>query len=482
MGKIHNSEISDNDSAGLNGVIDSSISGNTLGARKPCQEFKSNVSERIYRDPVHNIIRLRTEEREGELMVRLIDAPEFQRLRRIKQLGLALYTYQGAEHSRFTHSLGVLHLITRVLDRLGEKYEIAEADRAAARAAALLHDIGHGSFSHVMEKVMGFHHEAWTVRAVLSDETEIGRVLRSFSVELPERVAHIIEGKFQPAALAQLVSSQLDVDRMDYLLRDSLMTGAKYGIYDLEWVINALQIDEEHDRIYVAARGLYAVEEYLQARYYMFRQVYFHRTLRSAEAVLRSALRRALELLEEGADVWCAPGTAFEKVLRRQPLSLEDHLEMDDSDVLFHVKQWQRSHDPVLSDLSRRFINRRLFKAIDLDMPEAERAGFLAEARQRVRQAGFAPEYYFIEDYAGDVPYYNYYTAQGAESKTRIYVEDGYARPRIREISEVSDAVRGLQRGYELHRVCFPPEAKEAVYALYHSVAPPTPDAAGVGD
>ncbi|MGI8896854.1 MAG: HD domain-containing protein, partial [Pyrinomonadaceae bacterium] len=256
------------------------------------------MSERIYRDPVHNIIRLRTDSDEGELMMRLIDAPEFQRLRRIKQLGLGLYTYQGAEHSRFTHSLGAFHLMTRVLDRLGEKYQIDPNDRAAARAAALLHDVGHGSFSHVMEKVLGFHHESWTVQVVLSKETEIGRLLHSHSPQLPAKVAAIIEGKFQPAALGQLVSSQLDVDRMDYLLRDSLMTGAKYGIYDLEWIINALAIDEEGDRIYVAARGLYAVEEYLQARYYMFRQVYFHRTLRSAEAVLRSTLRRALNLLE----------------------------------------------------------------------------------------------------------------------------------------------------------------------------------------
>ena len=131
-------------------------------------------------------------------------------------------------------------------------------------------------------------------RSCLSDATEIGQLLAFVLMRTcPAKVAAIIEGKFQPAALAQLVSSQLDVDRMDYLLRDSLMTGAKYGIYDLEWIINALAIDEEHDRIYVAARGLYAVEEYLQARYYMFRQVYFHRTLRSAEAVLRSILRRA---------------------------------------------------------------------------------------------------------------------------------------------------------------------------------------------
>src|SRR3989441_12152721 len=295
------------------------------------------MSQRIYRDPVHNIIPLRDDHAEDRLLIRLIDTPEFQRLRRIKQLGLGLYTYQGAEHSRFTHSLGAFHLMSRVLDRLGEKHKFDARDRAAARAAALLHDVGHGSFSHVMEKVLGFHHERWTVQVVLSEETEIGQLLRSYSADLPAKVAAIIEGDFQPAALAQLVSSQLDVDRMDYLLRDSLMTGAKYGIYDLEWIINALAIDEEKDRIYVAARGLYAVEEYLQARYYMFRQVYFHRTLRSAEAVLRSILRRALKLLEADEPVWHAADTAFEKILRRSSLTTTEHLEVDDSDVLFQI-------------------------------------------------------------------------------------------------------------------------------------------------
>ncbi|MBA3442551.1 MAG: HD domain-containing protein [Pyrinomonadaceae bacterium] len=426
------------------------------------------MAERIYRDPVHNIIRVSADTAEGRLIVRLIDTPEFQRLRRIKQLGLALYTYQGAEHSRFAHSLGVLHLMMRVLDRLSETYPIAEEDRTASCAAALLHDIGHGPFSHVMEKVLGFHHEAWTVQAVRSEATEVGQVLGAYSAEMPGRVASIIEGTFRPAFLAQLVSSQLDVDRMDYLLRDSLMTGAKYGLYDLEWIINALAVDQQTDRIYVSARGVFAVEEYLQARYYMFRQVYFHRTLRSAEAVLRSALRRALELIEAGEEVWCAPGTAFEKVLRRASLTLEDHLEMDDSDVLFHVKQWQRAADPILRDLSRRFIGRRLFKAVDLDMPEEERDSFLMAARECIERAGFPPDYYFVEDHASDASHV-YYTAEGVDPNARIYVEDGYARPHIREISEVSDAVRGLQRNHRLHRVCFPPEAKEAVYALYHS-------------
>src|SRR5437899_6406825 len=234
------------------------------------RKSKANLSRRIYRDPVHNIIPLRDDTAEGQLMIRLIDAPEFQRLRRIKQLGLGLYTYQSAEHSRFTHSLGALHLITRILDRLGDRHRIKADDLIAARVAALLHDVGHAPFSHAMEKVLRVHHESITIAAV-SEETDLSRMLRSYSSELPKRVASIIDGTFKPAALGQLVSSQLDVDRMDYLLRDSLMTGAKYGLYDLEWIINALQSDEERDRIYVAARGGFALEEYLQARYYMFR-------------------------------------------------------------------------------------------------------------------------------------------------------------------------------------------------------------------
>jgi len=153
-------------------------------------------------------------------------------------------------------------------------------------------------------------------------------------------------------------------------------------------------------------------------------------------------------------------------------LTIAEHLEIDDSDVIFHLKQWQRSPDRVLSDLSRRFVSRRLFKAIDLDMPVDERAGFLEASRAVIARGGFAPEYYFIEDRASDVPYYGYYTAEGAEPRTRIYVEDGYAHPQIREISEVSEAVRGLQRGYELNRVCFPAEVKDEIYRLYHNASP----------
>lgn len=419
---------------------------------------------------MHNIIRVDAGTAEGRLIVVLIDASEFQRLRRIRQLGLAHFAYQGAEHSRFTHSLGAFHLATRILERLSGKYKISDEEHTAVRVAALLHDIGHGAFSHVIESILGFHHEQFTIEAILSDETEVGRELRAFSDGLATDVAGIINHSFRPMALAQLVSSQLDVDRMDYLLRDSLMTGAKYGIFDLEWIIKSIEINEADDHIYVSTRGIYAVEDYLQARYYMFRQVYFHRTLRVAEAILRLILRRALELHSAGGSIWFQKGTAFEKILQGNTLSLKEHLELDDSDVLFHIKQWQRSEDAILSDLAKRFLHRKLFKAFDLDMPESEREAFASDARRVVENAGFDPAYYFVDDKSGDAPYH-FYSREMADPKNLIYVEEGYSRPAIREISEVSAAVRGLQEGYRIHRVCFPPEVKDQIAKLYHGKA-----------
>ena len=423
--------------------------------------------ERIYRDAVHNIIRLNTGTAEGALIAALVDSAEFQRLRRIRQLGLAHFAYQAAEHSRFVHSLGAFHLATRTLAKLRITYNISEEDQTAVRVAALLHDTGHGPFSHVVEPILKFHHEDFTRQIVTSSETEAGRFLREYSAELPERVAAIIAGTFRPMALAQLVSSQLDVDRMDYLLRDSLMTGVKYGVFDLEWIIKSLEINQGEDQLYVSARGIYAVEDYLQARYYMFRQVYFHRTLRSAESVLHSILKRALFLFGRDKDVWHQPGSAFEKVLQGEKLDLPEHLMLDDSDIIYHIKQWQRSDDPILADLSVRFLNRRLFKAFDLDMPEEQKEQFLCEARALVINAGFDPDYYFIEDKAGDVPHY-FYSKDESRPKDMIYVEEGFSRPAIREISEVSAAVRGLQLGYRIHRLCFPGEVIDQIASLYH--------------
>lgn len=425
------------------------------------------MAERIYRDSVHNIIRVNTDSDEGKLVVGLIDSPEFQRLRRIRQLGLAYFAYQGAEHSRFTHSLGAFHLAARMIAKLRSSYNIPAEAQTAVRVAALLHDIGHGPFSHVIETILDFHHEQFTIDAVLSDETEVGKLLQRFSPELAQNVAGIISGDFRPMALGQLVSSQLDVDRMDYLLRDSLMTGAKYGIFDLEWIIKSIEINERDDHLYVSAPGIYAVEDYLQARYYMYRQVYFHRTLRSAEAVLRVLLRRALYCFKKREPAWHAEGTPMEKILNGERLVLKEHLELDDTDVLFSIKRWQHSSDPILSDLAKRFLNRRLFKAFDLDMPEAERPGFIDDSRKIVADAGFDPDYYFVEDEAGNIPY-SFYTKDTSDPKNLIYVEEGFARPAIREISAVSSAVRGLQEGYRIHRICFPAELKDKIAELYH--------------
>jgi len=425
------------------------------------------LSERIYRDSVHNIIRIEPGEPEGKLLIALVDTPEFQRLRRVRQLGLAYFAYQGAEHSRFTHSLGAFHLATRILDRLKSKYQITREEQTAVRVAALLHDVGHGPFSHVIESILGFHHEQFSIDAILSENTGVGRLLRTHSAEIASEVAGIIRGDFRPLALAQLVSSQLDVDRMDYLLRDSLMTGAKYGIFDLEWIIKSIEIDLASDRLFVAAPGIYAVEDYLQARYYMFRQVYFHRTLRSAEAVLKSLLRRAIDVFASDGDVWHRPDSAFEQILKRVHLTLAEHLSLDDTDVVYHIKQWQNSTDPILSDLSKRFLDRRLFTAFDLDMPKDQRPEFVGRVRGIVARGGFDPEYYVSEDETGDTAY-NFYTIDSGDTKNLIFVEDGFSHPRMREISEVSSAVRGLQEGYRIHRICFPSELKDEIAQIYH--------------
>ena len=423
------------------------------------------VARRNYRDPVHNIISLDESKGEDRLIVELIDTPEFQRLRRVKQLGLAMFTYQGAEHTRFAHSLGVMHLMTRALDLLSTHHSIDEEARIAGRAGALLHDVGHGPFSHVIEKVFHFQHEDWSRAIVLDPETEINRVLRRFDSGLPERIASLFDHSFKPSFVSQLVSSQLDCDRMDYLLRDSLMTGAKYGVYDLEWVLNTLEIDEELDRLYVEAKGLYAVEEYLQARYYMFRQVYFHRTLRSAEAVLMSTLKRARELVVRGVLGFRMPGSVLEKLLMGEGVTTAEYLQLDDTDITFHLKQWANDSDSVLADLAGRFIHRRLFKAIDLDLSEDLADEFWRLAVEASTRAGFDPEYYIAWDRASEIPYYGYYSPEAGDPAGLIYIEKGGVLPEIREISEVSAVVRGM-RGFGINRICFPAEMADRMPRL----------------
>jgi hypothetical protein len=417
---------------------------------------------RNYRDPLHNIISLDESVPEDKLLVELIDSAEFQRLRRIRQLGLAMFTYQGAEHSRFTHSLGVMHLMSRALDLLSQQHRIDPEARLIGRVGALLHDLGHGPFSHVIEKLLSFHHEDWTREIILDPGTEVNCALREFDRSLPEKLASLYEHIYKPAFITQMVSSQLDCDRMDYLLRDSLMTGAKYGIYDVEWILHALRIDEPSDLIYVERKGIHAVEEYLQARYHMFRQVYFHRTLRSAEAVLTSALKRARELILSGALRFHLPGSPLDKALLGQQLSVTEYLQLDDADLIFHLKQWCHERDPILSDLAKRFTHRRLFKAADL--PDGKIQSFQQEASRIISSAGFDPNYYLVMDSASDIPYYSYYSPTDSDPRELIYVQM-WPHSGICEISEVSDVVRGM-RSYRLNRACFPAEVAEPIFKL----------------
>jgi HD superfamily phosphohydrolase len=432
--------------------------------RRPVVKKRPDLAQRSYRDPLHNIISLDESSREDRLLIDLIDSAEFQRLRRIRQLGLAMFTYQGAEHSRFTHSLGVMHLMTRALDRLSDDAHIQEEDRLAGRAAALLHDLGHGPFSHLIEKIFGFKHEEWTLRIILDESTEVYQILRDCDPSLPEKLCLLYQHKSSPAFVGQLVSSQLDCDRMDYLLRDSLMTGVKYGIFDLEWVLHTLRIDQATDRIYVESRGIHAVEEYLQARYYMFRQVYLHRTLRSAEAVLILALNRAAEIVNQGPGLPAIDGL-LEKMISGGKLSAAEYLKLDDSNLIFCLKQWASHSDPILSDLSQRFINRKLFKAIDLDLPTDRLQEFADRAASTISGLGMDPRYYLFLDRASDVPYYGYYLPGQSDPKGLIYVETGGTEPEIREISEVSEIVRAM-RAYRIDRACFPMEAYDPIRDL----------------
>ncbi|MEM7808210.1 MAG: HD domain-containing protein, partial [Planctomycetota bacterium] len=251
--------------------------------------------EKVIRDPVHDVIAFQLADEADRLVFELLQCREVQRLRRIRQLGFASLAYPGADHSRYSHSLGVFATARQILDRLErDAFHLPPGDRSATLAAALLHDLGHGPFSHVFERVSGIHHEGVTRRLILDDTTDVHRTLIRFETTLPERVVALLECRGHPLA-CDVLSSQLDADRLDYLLRDNLMTGSRYGRYDLAWLIQAMTVAER--RLAIRRKGVSAAEAYLQARYHMYRHVYFHKVVRSAEGMVTLALRRARQLM-----------------------------------------------------------------------------------------------------------------------------------------------------------------------------------------
>lgn len=409
------------------------------------------MREQSYRDPVHDFITLRE-----PLFLELVDTPEFQRLRRIRQLGASYGTYHGAEHSRFGHSLGALWIMTMILERFGHiGVQLDEEWMTVARAAALLHDVGHGPFSHALEQRLtpGVDHEDWT-RRVLLEPTGVHQALAAVSPDLPHRVAAVISGDHAgPAFIRDLVSSQLDVDRMDYLLRDSLYTGVTYGTFDLQRLINTLQLDG--DRVVSLAKGIVAIEEYLLARYFMYWQVYLHKTTRSQEVVLARMWQRAVDLWREGRLAEREVPPTLVAFLRGDP-SLDEYLAVDDHDLVYAAKLWMRASDEILADLAGRFIQRRLLKPVYKVHHSSVPRERLPEVEALLAREGWPPEYYLAVDDVSGAAYDLYRPDATGKRKKPILVLDEAGTPR--EITQLSPTMRALSSGPRVAVNVFVPE------------------------
>jgi uncharacterized protein len=339
---------------------------------------------KVFRDPVHQLIRIAPED---EYILDLIDTPEFQRLRRIRQLGVSWLTYHGAEHSRFVHSLGVFNFAQRIIQTLRQRYGpkgqisrlLGEHERTI-KAAALLHDIGHAPFSHMLERAFGKkHHEERTIELIMEKRSGLNKALRRHKLD-PEATASVIRKDFPIKLVVDVVSSQLDADRMDYLLRDSYCTGVGYGEYDPNWLLHAMCVGQfatdkgnRHQKLCLdRRRGIYAAERFVMARLHMYQQVYMHRVTRGFEVLALNLFSAAAHCEKNAGGL--PPGTPplvksyFHSEGR---IALDDFLRFDEAQVFtaFHV--WAESTGVkfrTIRRLSSAFLNReRLYVAVDLD-------------------------------------------------------------------------------------------------------------------
>lgn len=417
--------------------------------------------KRTYLDPIHNDIVLDHRNDADRLIIELIDTPEFQRLRRVHQLGVSFFTFHGAEGSRFTHSVGVMYVASKLIDMLEERTPHILKYRRLILASALLHDIGHGPYSHVTEKILGYDHEDWSCR-IISEDTVVNRVLREHDPSLPAQITSVLKKTYTPHYITHMVSSQLDCDRMDYLLRDSHQTGTAYGLFALQRILSSLEIDEENDRIVVVGeKGQAAVEDYLFSRYSMYAQVYYHRKNLAARALLSKIINRARTLgtkvgfMDEQTRRW----------LSGEHLSVNEYLFLDDVQMTYHIKQWCQDKDKVLSDLSLRFLNRQLFNTVRLNALERAVVDEIQEqVKEIVAGIGLDPEYYVSVERTGLRPY-DYYRPDEAHPQTNIMVRQESGE--IRELSTVSQTVEALVKGsFDTSYLVYPPEARELVLAF----------------
>ena len=319
--------------------------------------------QKIINDPVYGFINI-----PDELVFNLIEHPYFQRLRRIKQLGLTYYVYPGTTHTRFQHAIGSMHLMKSALESIKQKgIEISEIENHSAIIAILLHDIGHGPFSHTLEKIIinNINHEFIT---------------RKFFIELNNRfdkkldlAIKIFNNQYHRKFLHQLISSQLDVDRLDYLRRDSFFSGVSEGVIGSDRIIKMLNVYD--NELVIEEKGIYSVEKYLIARRFMYWQVYLHKAVLSAEILLTKILLRAKQLAKSGEKLFSIPEFSF---FLENSISKNDFLndaggnnsdsiieifsKIDDNDIFSSIKVWANHKDKILSTLCTRLINRNLFK------------------------------------------------------------------------------------------------------------------------
>ena len=391
---------------------------------------------KVFRDPVHDTMDWRSEGEVGRLVCALIDQPEVQRLRFVQQLGMASRVFPGAEHSRFVHSLGVAHVARRMLAQM--EPTAADDVRARVLSAALLHDLGHGPFSHVFERVFDFHHEDYSRGVILDPSSGVNQVLRAMDDGLPEQVVGLIAGE-GPARHTQLVSSQLDADRLDYLLRDAQMTGVVVGRYDLERILLLLRWDE--GGVLVDERGWEAVEGYLIARYHMYRLVYFHRTVRAMETMLECLFRRARAVLSP-RDPSLDGAPLLRALLAGERLTPSQWVRLREYNALGLIERWQDHDDRVLAVLARGFLERRVLRTVDRVLTDEDEIRHEDELLARIDESLSPDErFLFALDEASHSTYQPYMARHHAGGQPiRVRARSG----RVELIEQLSPVVRAL--------------------------------------
>jgi len=368
------------------------------------QAIRIPDSGKIIRDPLHDLIRV------DRYALAVIETPAFQRLRKIRQLGLAMLVYPGAEHSRFTHSVGAYHLARRVVRALLDldKTLFTQEEEIAIPLAALCHDIGHGPFSHLFERVSrqfiskdDADHETWT-RSIIKDDQQVSGVLKAAGKDILGIVFDIINKAHKKKYVYDIVSSQMDVDRFDYLMRDSFMTGVKYGDLDLNWILRTLQVGQvqkDGKTIKTLAldgtRGLSAVESYILGRHYMYMHVYYHKTIQAAESMLMKLLTLAVE--ETAKDKLKTSHPLFKSLSQKAVPSLSDYLSLNDFSIFSMMQQWE-DHGGELGDLSKRLNCRNIFSCIVMPagLTHTERLDRDKRTRELLTKHKLDPDVYLI--------------------------------------------------------------------------------------